>query len=63
MDDDLRYDAFVSAGSEAEAFAIAVEALPWGARVLRTLSNDVSAVEGKDSWCVTIWFEGRFGRP
>lgn len=63
MSDEHRYEALVSAGSKAEALAIAVEGLPQGAHITLREAQDVSDLEGKDSWRVSIWFEGRFGRP
>jgi hypothetical protein len=57
-----RYDSLVSASSRDEAIEIASEALPRGKEAARIEAVDVSADEGPDSWLVTIWFEGDFGR-
>jgi hypothetical protein len=57
-----RYDSLVSASSRDEAIEIASEALPRGKQAARIEAVDVSAAEGPDSWRVTIWFEGEFGR-
>jgi hypothetical protein len=61
-DDGHRYDSLVSASSRDEAIEIASEALPRGKQAARVEAVDVSAREGPDSWLVTIWFEGDFGR-
>lgn len=63
MSDEQTYEVLVSASTEADAYAIAREALPIGAHIIRRETLDVSAREGKDSWRVSIWFSGRFGRP
>jgi len=60
--EEYRYDMLVSAASRGEAIAIASEALPAGKRATRVLATDVAEHEGKDSWAVTVYFPGPFGR-
>jgi hypothetical protein len=62
MTHDLRYQALVSARTSDEAIEIAAEALPNGRKIVRAEAEDVAQREGKDSWLVTLWFDGTFGR-
>jgi hypothetical protein len=62
VEESHRYDSLVSASSREEAIEIASEALPSGKRAARIEAVDVSAREGPDSWLVTVWFTGEFGR-
>jgi hypothetical protein len=61
MTHDLRYQALVSARTREEAIDIASEALPRGRQIVRAQAEDVAESEGKDSWLVTLWFDGSFG--
>ena len=54
----LKYEALVSASSSDEAIAIASEAIPAERQIVRSEAEDVSAVEGANSYRVTLWFEG-----
>jgi hypothetical protein len=58
MQEDLKYQALVSAKTREEAVEIASEAMSPEKRVLRVEVEDVSAAEGPDSWRVTLWFAG-----
>jgi hypothetical protein len=58
MQEDLKYQALVSAKTREEAVEIASEAMSPEKRVLRVEVEDVSAAEGPDSWRVTLWFTG-----
>ena len=58
MQEDLKYQALVSAKTRDEAIAIASEAMSPEKRVERVEAEDVSAEEGPDSWRVTLWFSG-----
>lgn len=62
MEQGHRYDSLVSASSREEAIEIASEALPAGKQPSRIEAVDVSEREGRDSWLVTVWFAGDFGR-
>lgn len=62
MTQDVRYQALVSARTREEAIAIAAEALPEGRQITRVEALDVADQEGQDSWLVTLWFAGPFGR-
>jgi len=62
MTDEHHYEALVSARTREEAIEIASEALPRGRTPTRVECVDVSAREGPDSWLVTLWFSGPFGR-
>lgn len=61
MREGRKYEALVSAKTEAEAIDVASEALPEGAVVVRAQAIDVSATEGPDSFQVTLWFKGDRG--
>jgi hypothetical protein len=58
MQEDLKYQALVSAKSREEAVEIASEAMSPEKQVVRVEAEDVSGEEGPDSWRVTLWFTG-----
>ena len=61
MSRELKYESLVSAKTREEAIDIALEALPRGRTFVRAEVEDVSAVEGPDSYHVTIVFSGGGG--
>jgi hypothetical protein len=58
MNDQLRYQALVSAKTRDEAIEIASEAIPMGKTITRVSAENVADREGEDSWLVTLWFAG-----
>jgi len=58
MQEDLKYQALVSARTRDEAIEIASEAMSPEKQVVQVEAEDVSAEEGPDSWRVTLWFTG-----
>ena len=58
MQEDLKYQALVSARTREEAIEIASEAISPDKQVVQVEAEDVSAEDGPDSWRVTLWFEG-----
>lgn len=58
MQEDLKYQALVSARTREEAIEIASEAMSPEKQVVQVEAEDVSAEEGPDSWRVTLWFTG-----
>jgi len=62
MDDEHHYESLVSARTREEAIDIATEALPRGKSATRIEAVDVADREGPDSWLVTVWFRGPYGR-
>jgi hypothetical protein len=58
MPRELKYEVLVSARSPAEAIEVAAEGLGPEQCVVRSEALDVSAVEGPDSYRVTLWFTG-----
>ena len=61
MSRELKYESLVSAKTREEAIDIALEALPRGRTFVRAEVEDVNAVEGPDSYHVTIVFSGGAG--
>jgi uncharacterized protein related to proFAR isomerase len=58
MQEDLKYQALVSAATREEAVEIVSEAMSPEKQVLCVEAEDVSAEEGPNSWRVTLWFTG-----
>jgi hypothetical protein len=58
MNEQLRYQALVSAKTREEAIEIASEAIPAGKTITRVSAENVADREGEDSWLVTLWFAG-----
>jgi hypothetical protein len=58
MQEDLKYQALVSARTREEAIEIAAEAMAPDKQIVQVEAEDVSREEGPDSWRVTLWFTG-----